>query len=359
MKTKAVLYLCVVLSMVVSGCKSKTEPEETAPSASKQPSAEASAESVKPSVDEGETPAETAAQTRIAATVNGIEIAAEELERRMAAEQAKTAPAMPDSFKEQYTQTLREKILNELVYETLLAEKVREKRVVISNEDLQERMAQQCRARGMKLQDLQGMLNAQGRTLAEYQQQLRMEMAFERAIDAELDERIEVTDDEMKNYYMVHSDAFNTPATVHLQQIFLRMTPPDSPQAQKSTKDLADELLDRLRNKKQKFSELATMYSDSSLASSGGDMGFVEVTKLLPQLQEAIKTLENDQISDVIITRSGCYILKLIGRKAESSQPFEAVKEDVRRALATEKKKQIASQYLKELKEQATIIYQK
>jgi peptidyl-prolyl cis-trans isomerase SurA len=61
--------------------------------------------------------------------------------------------------------------------------------------------------------------------------------------------------------------------------------------------------------KGEAFDKLARVYSDSPLASEGGDLGLFEIKDLSPQLQEAVKELKEGEYTPVLDTDQGYQIL--------------------------------------------------
>lgn len=75
------------------------------------------------------------------------------------------------------------------------------------------------------------------------------------------------------------------------------------------------------------FDKLARIYSDSPLASEGGDLGLFEVKDLSPRLQGAVKVLKEGEYTPVLDTDHEYQILyvqeiqKFPGKTLEESTP--------------------------------------
>jgi len=355
------MCVCALLLIFLAGCEKKKSPSVASTdgtpakdplknnndvlSGVKNPAVEASSQS---NLHDKPEPA--------IAIVNGERIAQSAYDVRVTAELAKATLEMPQALRSQFEEAARKKVLDEMILETILVQKVREKRVVVSAQELQDRINQQCRELGMTLTELQNMITAQGRTMTEFQQRLRLEMAFEKAIEAELDQCITITDDEMKTYHLKFANQFKTAPQIRLAYIYLRVSPDDSEQTKKDTEAVARELLKRLEEGND-FSVIARAYSDAPSASQGGDTGYIERGTLEPEAWQAASLLETGQISDVIAAPSGYHIIKMLDRREPSNRPYEDVTDEIRQILMAQKRSDIVGQYLHKLKENATIVH--
>lgn len=61
------------------------------------------------------------------------------------------------------------------------------------------------------------------------------------------------------------------------------------------------------------FEEVAKEYSEGSTASSGGDLGKIDLSQAEPSLAQTLETIEVGQVSDIIETPLGYHIVRLDG----------------------------------------------
>lgn len=79
----------------------------------------------------------------------------------------------------------------------------------------------------------------------------------------------------------------------------------------KEDKELAEEVLGKLKSGELDFAEAAGEYSqDTGSAQNGGDVGFDRLTTFVEEYQNALDTLEVDQISDLVESEYGYHIIK-------------------------------------------------
>lgn len=85
----------------------------------------------------------------------------------------------------------------------------------------------------------------------------------------------------------------------------------------RSTKLQADQVLAKVKAGEESFQELAKKYSDDPYGASGGDLGFVAPGEQALEIDQAVAGLGEGETSNLIHTRFGYHIIKVIARKEE------------------------------------------
>ncbi len=189
-----------------------------------------------------------------------------------------------------------------------------------------------------------------------------MILTSERFID-----QVEISNEDITNYYNSHKDSFMTPEEVRVEYISLSLQDVAS-QIQPDEKDLlafyeenkdqyiqaeqrqaqhillavaadadesevarvsalANDLTQQARDGKD-FSELAKRYSVDSISSvNGGDLGYFEKGVMDKAFDEKVFTMQKGEISEPVKTRFGFHIIKLNDIKPETGKSFGQVKE--------------------------------
>ena len=345
------LFLCGIV-----GCKAEKEspaPENAAQDRQETVRKAEPEGKAAPVVSDISVPESDESQSPVA-IVNGREIPRTAYDARIKFELSKSPGEMPEEFRQQFEQAVREKVLNEMILESILEQKVREKKIVISAQELKDRIYQQCRMQNISLQDLTDLLESRGQTPDQFKRQLRRELAFEKFMEQELSARVEVSEQEAKNFFQADPERFNTPARVRMELIYLRIAPSATEAEIKDIKAVAEELLGRLKNG-QDFSRTAKIHSNAPSAENGGDTGYMDKPDLEPKLAEAAFTLPIGQLSDIIQTASGYYIIRVLDRKEPTPRTYDQVREEVIQLIEMKKKQQMARDYLQQLKKEADI----
>ncbi len=135
--------------------------------------------------------------------------------------------------------------------------------------------------------------------------------------------RVKVNEGEMKRYYQENAEDFPAPLRLHL----LVITVKDRKRLKGVEKELAS----------GEFSKVARRYSQDPLAPKGGDMGWVELTALPPQVSRVVSSLGEGEISKPVKVGGVFKIFKLVERKEGGVKPFEDVKGEIRERIVADK----------------------
>ena len=160
----------------------------------------------------------------------------------------------------------------------------------------------------------------------------------------------DISDGDCKKYYDAHPEEFNKPEEARVSMILVK-------DAATAKKVLADARIKGVDN--QGFRNLVAEYSiDQPTKERGGDLRyFDQSTKEVPKeiVQAAFKLQNIGDNSEPVKTGGGVAILKLTGRRKALSRSFDEVKEQIRNKLYREKRQDSMEQYVKDLRNKATI----
>lgn len=168
--------------------------------------------------------------------------------------------------------------------------------------------------RQMKLPSMEALEQAvekQGMNYADFKENIRENILTQQVISREVGSRIEVTPAAIKAYYDKHKQELARPEGVHIQQILISTE--GKPAAQiPALRKKAEEVLAKARKSGQNFGELAKEYSDDPTAANGGDAGFFQRGDMASEVESVAYSLKKDQISNIIRTKYGFLIIKLL-----------------------------------------------
>ena len=200
-------------------------------------------------------------------------------------------------------------------------------------------------------------LESEGMTEAELRKNIEREMLITQVRKVDVTEKINVTDEEVREYYTAHAGEFTSPAEVTLREILIALPVTDrginvaqQDAAQKQAEDIHARLLAG-----EPFTRLVMEFSASPTKSSGGLVGPLRLDELDPRLQEKIGPLKIGGISEVIATNRGYQIFMLEARSETKVRSLEEARSDVARRLAESKTVGATLKYLEKLREQAKI----
>ncbi len=123
-------------------------------------------------------------------------------------------------------------------------------------------------------------------------------------------------EEELKAYYESHLEHFTTPLTMRASHILV--------EDEAAANDIIDEITEGLS-----FEEAAEKYSNCPSKEKGGDLGQFSEGQMVPEFEEAGKTLPLNTLSKPIKTQFGYHIIKVTDRQDPSVKSFDEVRPTV------------------------------
>jgi peptidyl-prolyl cis-trans isomerase SurA len=245
-------------------------------------------------------------------------------------------------------------LLRDLIDQQLLIERAKDMDINVET-DLIKRLDEVRKQNNLAtMEELQKAVESQGIPWEDYKTQLRNHLLSQEVIRHEVGSRMDIGSGEVKAYYDAHKDDFNRPEQVALAEIFLS-TEGKTPEEVAAVRTKADDLHNRLV-KGDDFTALAKKYSEGSTAQDGGDLGLFEHGQLDQQLTDVVFKLDKGQLTDVIQTKQGFDILKVLDHYQAGIQPLEKVEGEITNKLYMEKMDPALRKYLGELREESYVM---
>lgn len=157
---------------------------------------------------------------------------------------------------------------------------------------------------------------------------------------------------EVEAYYQAHPAEFSTPGKRRLAMIFVEAPKSFSAQAQAERRASADAARQKalaLPPGGPGFGAVAAEYSyDQSTKFVGGDVGYLTDGALYPGwdkpvMDAAAALAEAGQVSGVIDTERGYYLLRLTSKQAAAVQPIAAARVRIERQIRQEKEQRLTA----------------
>lgn len=189
----------------------------------------------------------------------------------------------------------------------------------------------------------------EGNSLEKYKKDLKDQLTLLKLVNKEVKSKITISDQECENFYLEHKDTFLLPDEIKLAYIQVSYKTSDSSDTYQRAQKRINGILAEIKNKKS-FSEVLNSYSGSSDVNINENSGFVKRGSLLKELDKAAFAMKEGDISDVISTPSGFYILKVIERKTENYKTLEEVKNDIKTLIFQNKNERVYKEWIFNLK---------
>jgi len=207
---------------------------------------------------------------------------------------------------------------------------------------------------GLEEGQLATMLESEGRSLESYKNHIRDQILVSKITRFELGRRINVSDRKISKFYHANQKDFWEEGRFKVRHILiLSDSEASSDNKMKSYKHI-NGILSEIRNGKD-FAEAAVEYSEDVSASSGGDVGYIEKGKMVPEFEKVVYSLKEGEISDVVETEFGFHIIKVDKIQPGRTLPLKEVKDKIKYVLSAEKQKSAYDAWMKELRETAFV----
>ncbi|MGB0035359.1 MAG: peptidylprolyl isomerase, partial [Candidatus Acidiferrales bacterium] len=204
------------------------------------------------------------------------------------------------------------------------------------------------------MEDLEKAVESEGIVWEEYKLQLRNNLLTQEVIRREVGSHIDIPKEEVTKYYEEHKQEFNRPEQVLLAEIFLSTagkTPEEAAAIQRKAEDYHNRV-----QKGEDFNELAKRYSEGSTAKDGGGLGAFKPGELAKQLEDVVFKMDKGQVTDVIQTKTGFEILKVIDHYQAGLQPLEKVENEIMNRLYMQKMQPTLRTFLAQLREESYVM---
>ncbi len=188
----------------------------------------------------------------------------------------------------------------------------------------------------------------------EVKSQIERGLAIDEFITGHFVEKVTISDNEVRAYYESRPESFKQPEQVRASHILISV----DPQADRSKRSSARKKIEDIRQKLQKgedFAALAKEFSQGPSSAKGGDLGYFRRGQMAKPFEDAAFALMPGEVSDVVETKFGYHLIKVIEKKPETTIALEGIREVLGRYLTQEKVQKEVSLYVQKLKENAKV----
>lgn len=180
------------------------------------------------------------------------------------------------------------------------------------------------------------MLGREGLTIQDYKERVREQIILARLLNQAVRSRVSVDSSEVDAYYQAHEEEFKQPDAARVRHIFFRIDPGGESSVIAAIQQRATQVLQEARNGRD-FESLARRYSEDATAANGGDLGVIRRGQTVAAFEEAVFSLREGDISEVIRTPNGLHIVKVERSSQGSMRSLAEAREEVERRLLQEK----------------------
>lgn len=159
------------------------------------------------------------------------------------------------------------------------------------------------------------------------------------AYDAkDFDKSIQVTEaDIAQEYDAFKSERYTEPEEVRARHILFALPQDADAKKRDEVRDRAKAVLERLKKGEDFASVTREVSDDKATKEKGGDLGFMARGRAEETFENAAFALQPGEISDVVETRYGLHVIKVDERRAAREKPLAEVRDEIAKALRTDR----------------------
>ena len=284
---------------------------------------------------------------RIVAIVNNEIITYRELEKAL----KEMAPQVPQKNNPE----VQKQVLFQLVDQKIVDNQVKRMGIAISKEEVEMSIKRLRKEQRLERQeDFTAALAREGITEEDLRNRTREQIQRFRLVSREVQNKIVISEAQLKEYYQNNKERFQLTDGVHLALISLPVSPDRSSEEALKQKEKAEMILERLK-KGESFGEMAKAYSQDPSASAGGDLGIIPLKELSSSLREIVSQLKPGEFSPVLENPDGWQLIQLINFQEGKASTFEEVKDRIQDQLFQEEIDKRFTQFIQKLRERSYI----
>ena len=209
-------------------------------------------------------------------------------------------------------------------------------------------------------------LDQEGMTLSGLRQSLERQMLVSRVQQFEVISKINVNEDEQREYYEKHMDEFVMPPEVTIRELLISVSDEGTktdgnqfseshPAASMDHARLRAEAARKRILEGESFSTVVTELSDAPSRANGGLIGPVNPDELIPMLRSIVMDIQVGEISEIVQTALGYQIFKLESSSLNTHHSFEEIRPEISKRVYAEKGDDAYKRLIKDLRSEAII----
>ena len=216
-------------------------------------------------------------------------------------------------------EALQSQVLDRLILENLQLQIGERSGIRITDEELNQAIGTIAQRNNMSIEQFRAALAHDGVSYNDAREQVRREMVISRVRQRRVAERIQVSEQEVKNFLASDLGKAQLSEEFHLANILIATPDSASSDAIQAAARQAQDIYAQLK-KGADFAQMAIAKSASESALEGGDMGWRKAAQLPPAFGEMLGSMPVGDITPPARTPGGFIILKLLEKRGGQGQ---------------------------------------
>lgn len=267
---------------------------------------------------------------------------------------ARIPPDWPEEKRREEVLKIQNVVLDRIIEQRLQIQHAERLGVLASDKELDDAVLEVMAKNNLRPEQFEALLKREGLTMQQYRDKIQEQIVRRRVYDFEVMGQVQVSDADVKDYYLDHIDQFIPPPAVLLSQIFINLPSNGDEIARQAARKKADLVLESLRQG-EPFSEVARSMSEDPSKLQGGKLGRFAKGEMLPKLEEVAFQMREGEIRGPIDTDRGLHLIKVDQRWGDKPLPLETVSDRVRAFILNNKAKERYQSWMEVLRGDAFI----
>ncbi|MCB0329478.1 MAG: peptidylprolyl isomerase, partial [Bdellovibrionales bacterium] len=238
----------------------------------------------------------------VVASVNGVPITLTDVSKR-------AGGTVPHSLSEAARDEKIQLTLQQMITEQLLRAEATERRLGVSNEELNRYLERVAEQNGMTIAEFETALAEEHKTLKDYREQVEVDILRTKLAGALMREGITVGENEINQYIDEHPEYHSEGAKLKLRQILI--------EKREDNRESAIAQLTKIRagiDSLESFVKAVQEYSEGAEVDDDGLIGVLSEEELSADIFDALFKLKEGSVSDVVETSGGFHLFYLEAR---------------------------------------------
>lgn len=228
----------------------------------------------------------------------------------------------PAEHEQRLMYDVRQEMLDKMINDKLTEQEIKRVNITVSPVEIDQAVERLKRDRYYTDEQLRQVLAKDGMTIEDLRARVKDQILKRHLINQEIKSKIIITKEEIRRYYDSHPSEYGPANAYHLRNIVMIASGTSA-----FGKQLVLEKMENIHfllQQGESFPALARQYSQSPLASEGGDLGFFKLNDLSSQIQQAITGKTAGEFTPVLDTEQGYQIFYI---EAVAEQPGRSLDE--------------------------------
>jgi peptidyl-prolyl cis-trans isomerase SurA len=221
-----------------------------------------------------------------------------------------------------------EQALNSLINERLQIQEAAKFKQSMSDAEVDRVLARQAQQNGTTLEEFLSQLRQVGLSPASFREKTRAEVLWQRIVNGRFGSRVRVSRERVDEALSRIEASANKPQFLVSEILVEAETPEELAQATQGAATLVQQL-----RAGAPFQAVAQEYSFAPSAATGGDLGWITLGELRPEVATRLETMQAGQVSDPIPVTGGLMIVALRDRREARAPVAKLTLKEMTRAV--------------------------